>query len=244
MHGSLLRAPALGLTLAAGLTGFTILSAQSPLPMEALAPHHRAAVQDILNRLDFTFQIHTLPKKVKLATVEKLYDRPRLSAAMWRFCQFVPTFYAFELPENAFSVTDTKGLHGTMTLIHRAPGYRIYIADGRVEAGRMKNPFAVGAKMVTAYRYWEGPKGFESHLQTWTALDSALLGFLSRPFRSYIQHRQEEFIAYIYNNIAQGSEFAEISPEEFRDPIRREGDPIAIKQFEDAFGKNGKKAER
>ena len=50
--------------------------------MDALAPQHRAAVQDILDRLDFTFQIKTQPRKVRLATVEKLYDRPRLCAAM------------------------------------------------------------------------------------------------------------------------------------------------------------------
>ena len=220
------------------------LFAQPPLPMDALAPQHRAAVQDILDRLDFTFQIKTSPRKVHLATVEKLYDRPRLSAAMWRFCQFVPTFYTFELPESAFSVDDLKGLHGTMTLIHKQPGYRVYIADGRVEKGRMKNPFAVGAKMVTAYRYWEGPHGLEGHLQTWTALDSSVLGFLSRPFRTYIQHRQEEFIAYIFGNIAQGSEFAESHPQEFRDPIRREGDPVAIQQFEAAFGKHGQRTGR
>jgi hypothetical protein len=208
-----------------------------PLPMEALAPQHRAAVQDILDRLDFTFQIRTPPRQVRMATVEKLYDRPRLCAAMWRYCQFVPTFYTFELPNAGFSVDDLRGLHGTMTLIYKRPGYRIYIADGRVERGRMKNPIAVGAKMVTAYRYFEGPKGLEGTLQTWTALDSALLGFLSRPFRTYIQKRQEEFIAYIFQNIAQGSEFAESHPTEFWDPIRREGDPVAIAQYEVAFGK-------
>ncbi len=208
--------------------------------MDALAPQHRAAVEDILERLDFTFQIRTPPKQVRLATVEKLYDRPRLSAAMWRFCQFVPRFHTFELSETAFTVDDLRGLHGTMTLIHKQPGYRIYIADGRVEKGRMNNPIAVGAKMVTAYRYWEGPHGLEGHLQTWTALDSGLLGFLSRPFRSYIQRRQEEFIAYIFSNIAQGSEFAESHPHEFSEPIRREGDPVAIRQFEAAFGKHGK----
>src|SRR5664279_594011 len=46
------------------------LSAQGPLPMDALALQHRAAVQDILDRLDFTFQIRTPPRKVRLATVE------------------------------------------------------------------------------------------------------------------------------------------------------------------------------
>jgi hypothetical protein len=159
---------------------------------------------------------------------------------MWRYCQFVPRFYTFELPPDAFTVDDLRGLHGTMTLIHKRPGYRIYLADGRVERGRMGNPMAVGAKMVTAYRYHEGPHGLEGHLQTWTALDSALLGFLSRPFRGYVQKRQEEFIAYIFYNIAQGSEFAESHPEEFREPLLREGDPIALAEFEAAFGRSRK----
>lgn len=205
------------------------------VPLDALALPHRVAAMDILNRVDFTFQTRTAPKRVKVATVERLFDRPRLSAAMWRSCQFVPTFYAQDLPDRAFFVTDTKGLHGTMTLVLKKPGYRIYLADGRVEAGRMGNPIAVGAKMITVYRYWDGPNGFESHLQTWTALDSALLGFLSRPFRSYIQRRQQEFIAYINANIAQGAEFAELAPEEFREPLRREGDPVAMRQFDEAF---------
>ena len=139
------------------------------------------------------------------------------------------------------TVDDLRGLHGIMTLIYKRPGYRIYLADGRVERGRMGNPMAVGAKMVTAYRYHEGPNGLEGRLQTWTALDSALLGFLSRPFRSYIQKRQEEFIAYIFFNIAQGSEFAESHPQEFWEPLQRESDPVALAEFEAAFGRNRKR---
>lgn len=221
------------LALACGLT--------AQIPMEALAPHHRVEVQDILDRLDFQFQIRTQPQQVRLATVDKLYDRPRLAAAMWRSCAFVPTLYAVELPDHAFWVSDGRGLSGTMTLIHQRPGFRVYVADGHVARGRMGNPVGVGAKMVTVYRYWEGPRGFETHLQTWTALDSALLGFLSRPFRNYIQRRQEEFIGYIFHNIAQGGKFATLDPESFREPVRREGDPVAIRQFEEAFGRNGRR---
>ncbi|MBK8789217.1 MAG: hypothetical protein IPO28_03305 [Holophagaceae bacterium] len=172
---------------------------------------------------------------MRLATVETLSDRPRLCAAMWRYCQFVPTFYTFELPPAAFTVDDLKGLHGTMTLIYKRPGYRIYLADGRVERGRMGNPMAVGAKMVTAYRYHEGPNGLEGHLQTWTALDSALLGFLSRPFRSYIQKRQEEFIAYIFFNIAQGSEFAGATPGVLGRRCSAKAIRVALAEFEAAF---------
>jgi len=209
--------------------------------MDALTPQHRAEVQDILKRLDFQFQIRTQPQQVRLTTVEKLYDRPRLAAAMWRSCAFVPTLYAEERPDRSFWVSDGRGLTGTMTLIHQAPGFRVYVADGYVARGRMGNPIGVGARMITVYRYWEGSKGFETHLQTWTALDSALLGFLSRPFRAYIQRRQEEFIGYIFHNIAQGGKFATLDPESFRDPLRREGDPVAIRQFEDAFGRNGRR---
>ena len=158
MSGLGLRGMSVVLVLAAGLG--------AQVPLDSLSPLHRIMAKDILDRADFTFETRTAPKKVKVATVERLFDRPRLSAAMWRLCQFVPAFYAFELPEQSFSVTDTRGLHGTMTLVLKRPGYRVYIADGRVETGRMKNPFPVGAKMVTVYRYWDGPQGFESHLQT------------------------------------------------------------------------------
>lgn len=233
MRGPLFRTFLLALAL--------IPCLRAQVPLNELQPEFRAQAQDILKRLDFTFQIQMKPRAMKLAVVEKLYDRPRLSAAMWRSCAFVPTLYATELPEQAFWVSDGRGLHGTMTLLLKKPGYRLYIADGTVERGRMGNPISVRAKMLTAYRYWEGPQGMEGHLQTWTALDSALLGFLSRPFRKYIQHRQEEFIAYIFDNIAQGGKFATAAPEEFREPLRREGDPIAIRQFEEAFARNGRR---
>jgi len=132
-------------------------------------------------------------------------------------------------------VDDAGGLRGTLTLAHREPGLRVYLVEGRVEKWRMGNPFPVGAKMVVIYKYSEGPKGFVSHLQTWTTLDSALLGTLTRPFRKYIQRRQEEFIAYIMGNMAKGGEFADRSAEEFLGPIQREGDPIAIRQFTEIF---------
>jgi hypothetical protein len=209
------------------------------VPLEALSPEHRAWVQSILKNPDFSFETRTVPARVHLTTMEKLFDHPRLAAAMWRHCQFVPTLFAFELPENQLMVDDSRGLRGTLTLAHKQPGVRVYLVEGRVEKGRMNNPFPVGAKMVVVYRYWEGAKGFESHLQTWTALDSALLSFASRPFRGYIRHRQQEFIAYINSNIAQGGEFAQIDPLEFRLPLHREGDPVAIRQFDEVFPGEG-----
>lgn len=213
----------------------SVLAAQ--IPFDRMPLPLRLEAQSIVSKPDFTFETRTQPVKVRLSVMDQLFDHPRLAAAMWRYCNFVPTFYAFELPDHGLMVDDTKGLHGTLALAYRQPGMRVYIADGRVETGRMGNPFPVGAKMVTVYRYWETSKGFESYLQTWTALDSALLGFLSRPFRGYIKKRQEEFIAYINLCIATGGAFAEINADEFRDPIRREGDVIAMRDFEGVFGK-------
>jgi len=206
------------------------------VPLNAMTPQHRAWAQSILQKPDFTFETRTVPVRVRLSTMEKLFDHPRVAAAMWRHCQFAPGLYAFELPGGQLTIDDGRGLRGTLTLAHRQPGMRVYLIDGRVEKGRMNNPFAVGARMIVIYQYWESSKGFESHLQTWTALDSALLSLISRPFRGYIRHRQQEFIAYITDNIAKGGEFAQIDPLEFRRPLHREGDPIAIRQFEEIFG--------
>jgi hypothetical protein len=211
------------------------------VPFEQMPLQLRIQAQAIVQRPDFMFETRTKPVKVRLTTMDKLFDRPRLAAAMWRYCQFVPGFYACELPSSVIQVDDTRGLHGSLTLAYRAPGIRVYLADGRVDTGRMGNPFPVSARMVTVYRYWETAAGFESHLQTWTTLDSALLSIAARPFRGYIRRRQEEFIAYINLCIATGGTFAEVDPEEFRGPIRREGDPIALRQFNEAFGKNGKR---
>jgi hypothetical protein len=205
------------------------------VPLSALSPQHRAWAQIILQKPDFSFETCTPPARVRLATMEKLFDHPRVAAAMWRHCQFVPNLFAFEFPGNQLTVDDSRGLRGTLTLAHRQPGLRVYLIEGRVEKGRMNNPFPVGAKMVVVYRYWEGAKGFESHLQTWTTLDSALLSFVSRPFRGYIRHRQQEFIAYISGNIALGGEFAQLDPLEFGLPIHQEGDPIATRQFKAIF---------
>ncbi len=207
------------------------------IPWTDLAGFPKAQVEDVVKRADFTFETRTVPKRVKLAAMEKLFDHPRLGAAMWRHCQFVPAFYAFVHPDGAWSIDDTRGLKGTLTLVVKKPGLRVYFVEGRAEQGRLKTPFAVGARMVSVYRYWEGPRGFESHLQTWTALDSALLGFVARPFRGYIRQRQDEFIAYINGNIATFGEFAAVDPQEFQGPLRHEGDPVALRDFEQLFGR-------
>ena len=222
------------------LTATWLCLPAAQLPLERIPAHYKAPVLEITQKPDFTFETSAVPARVRYATMEKLFDHPRLAAAMWRQCQFSPTFFAFERPGKSLTIDDSKGLRGTLTLVYQQPGTRVYLVDGRVEKGRMHNPFAVGARMVTVYHYWDSPKGFQSHLQTWTKLDSALLGIVSRPFRGYIQRRQEEFIAYITLCISTGGSFADLHPEEFRDPIRREGDPVAIRQFEEIFGR-GKK---
>ena len=177
------------------LGAFSALRAQ--IPFDQLQPIWREAAKDIVARADFTFETRTPPKRVKVAAMEKLFDHPRLGAAMWRICQFAPAFVAFEeggAPGEHWSIDDMKGLKGTLHLVFRKPGLRVYVVEGAAERGRLKVPFTIGAKMVTVYRYWESAKGFESHLQTWTALDSAVLGFASKPFRPYIRGRQDEFI--------------------------------------------------
>ena len=115
------------------------------------------------------------------------------------------------------------------------PGFRVYLVEGRAEAGRLKTPFAVSAAMAVAYHYWESAKGFETYLQTWTALDSTVLGLVARRFRATSATRQDEFIAYINNNIATFGQFAELDPREFREPLKAEGDPLAFRQFETLF---------
>jgi hypothetical protein len=219
--------------LLAALLAWALLPAQ--VPMDQLNPVDRALVEDVVRRADFVFETRTTPKRVRLQAMEKLFDHPRLGAAMWRQCHFVPTFYAFIHPDGSWSIDDTRGLRGALTLLYHRPGLRVYFVEGRAEQGRLKTPFAVGAKMVTVYRYWDGPKGFESHLQTWTALDSALLGFVARPFRGYIRQRQDEFIAYINGNIATFGEFAAVDPREFHGPLKREGDAVALRDFETLF---------
>jgi hypothetical protein len=205
------------------------------VPVEQMSPANRLAASEILRKPDFTFQTNTRPANVRLTTMEQLFDHPRLAAAMWRECQFVPKLYAFALPARGLMIDDGLGLRGTLTLAFREPGMRVYLIDGRVDRWRMGNPFPVGAKMLVIYKYQEGPRGFQSHLQTWTTLDSAVLGVVTRPFRKYIQRRQEEFIAYIMGNMAMGGEFAETTHDDFLGPIQREGDPVAARQFVEVF---------
>jgi hypothetical protein len=216
-----------------------LLSASLPgqVPLDKMDLPNRILAEEILRKPQFTFQTTTPPVDVRVATMEKLFDHPRLAAAMWRECQFVPKLFAFTLPAQGLIIDDTRGLKGTMLLAYREPGKRVYVIDGRVERWRMGNPFAVGARMVVIYTYWQGPKGFQSHLQTWTALDSAILGTLTRPFKNYIQHRQEEFMAYILGNMSHGGEFAEHNYEDFVGPIQREGDLVAVREYQEVFGR-------
>jgi hypothetical protein len=101
--------------------------------------------------------------------------------------------------------------------------------QGRAEAGRLK-PFApaIGAQMITSYRYWETDKGFETQLDTWTKLDNALLGYLAQPFRKYVRGRQDEFIAYINSNIALFGESIEVNGADFKNSIFLKSDPKII----------------
>jgi len=201
-------------------------------PIDLIPDSYRSQVQVLLERSDFQFKTSTIPKKVKLSSMEKLFDHPRLSVAMWRHCQFTPSFFAFEEAPNTFSIDDTKGLTGRLTLLYSVPGHRIYWVQGRAEAGRLK-PFApaVGAQMITSYRYWETEKGFETQLDTWTKLDNALLGFLAQPFRKYVQGRQDEFIGYINSNIALFGESTELNSIEFRDSGLILADPRIQRDF-------------
>ncbi len=217
-----------------GWTGAS-LSAQG-LPLNELAPADRAQVEDILARKDFDFTSRTEPKRVRPVTMERLFDHPRMSVAMWRQCQFQPPFFAQERSPRDWSLDDMQGLRAGLHLVYAKPGWRIYLVDGHADKGWHKSPVAVSARMVASYRYQEGPKGFESEIHTWTALDSALLGFMARPFYGFIRHRQEEFIAYINGNIAAFGEAAELAPGDFLDRLKQEGDGESLRQFDLLFG--------
>ena len=223
---SISRLSILSLLIFVASTLPTVAQGKKPFPIDLIPAAFRSQVQALVEQSDFQFQTSTVPKKVKAASMEMLFDHPRLSAAMWRHCQFTPSFFAFEEAPNTFSINDTKGLTGRLTLLYSVPGHRIYWVQGRAEAGRLK-PFApaVGAQMITSYRYWETEKGFETQLDTWTKLDNALLGFLAQPFRKYVQGRQDEFIGYINSNIALFGESTELNAAEFQDSKLLSSDP-------------------
>lgn len=206
------------------------------VPYERLRPEFREMVRRVVDKADFTFQSRTEPRRVRVGTMERFFEHPRLTAAMWRSCRFVPTLYAFVNSPSTWSMDDTRGLKGSLFLLHKQPGLLVYYVDGRAEKGRLKTPFVVSAKMVAVYRYGESPKGFESIIQSWVLLDSSLLGFVVMPFRAHIRYRLNEFIDYIVGNLATLGEFAQARPEEFRPPLRDEGDPVAIEEFETVFG--------
>ena len=209
-----------------------VAQGKKPFPIDLIPAAFRSQVQALVEQSDFQFQTSTVPNKVRAASMEMLFNHPRLSAAMWRHCRFAPSFFVFEETPSTFSINDTKGLTGRLTLLYSAPGHRIYWVQGKAEAGRLK-PFApaVGAQMITSYRYWETEKGFETQLDTWTKLDNALLGFLAQPFRKYVQGRQDEFIAYINSNIAHFGESIDLNTTEFQDSEILSSDTRTRKDF-------------
>ncbi len=222
------------------LLGVAPLAAQTrpgtsgQLPFAQLAPAFRLDAQEVVAKAHFSFQARTQPRRVRVATMEKIFDHPRMGVAMWR-CGFVPEFSAFVHPDGSWSLDDGRGLKATLWLILQRPGHRVYFVEGLVEKGRLKNPFAVRARMLTSYRYWEEQGRFVSHLQSWTQLDSSLLGFAARPFHGYLKGRQEQFIEYINANIATFGEFADLAPMDFMGPLKQNGDPLALREFEQQF---------
>lgn len=220
-------------TLAILLGSISIAGAQ--VPFAQLAPAFRLDAQEVLAKAHFSFQARTQPRRVRVATMERIFDHPRMGVAMWRGCGFVPEFSAFVHPDGSWSLDDGRGLKATLWLILQRPGHRVYFVEGLVEKGRLKNPFAVRARMLTSYRYWEEQGRFVSHLQSWTQLDSSLLGFAARPFHGYLKGRQEQFIEYINANIATFGEFADLAPLDFMGPLKQDGDPLALREFEQQF---------
>lgn len=206
------------------------------LPFEKISEAYRAEARDLVKRAHFDFQTRTTPKRVRSLTMEKLFDHPRLGMALWRHCGFSPTFQGFVLGPDTWSLDDGRGLKGTLHLIYAEPGHRIYLVEGAVAKGRMKNPFEVKATMLTSYRYWEEKGQFVSHLRTWTLLDSSMLGFFAGPFKGYIRSRQDEFITYINGNIATMGEFSDRHPKDFVQGLRQDGDPQAQAEFDRLFG--------
>jgi hypothetical protein len=89
--------------------------------------------------------------------------------------------------------------------------------------------------MIASYHYWEEQGRYVSHLQSWTQLDSSLLGFAARPFLGFIKGRQEQFIEYVTSNIAHFGEFAELRPLDFVAPLAQGGDPRALTEFQQQF---------
>ena len=205
------------------------------LPLAQLSPSDRAQVEEITGRANFDFTSRTEPKRVRAGTMEKLFDHPRMSVAMWRQCQFVPAFFAAEVSSREWKLVDPTGLRADLRLIYAKPGWRIYLVDGTAEGRRLGTPFAVSARMVASYRYWEGSQGFQSEIHTWTALDSALLGFFARPFYGTIKARQDKFIAYINGNIAAFGEAADLAPGDFLERLDQEGDGASLKAYKALF---------
>ena len=226
---------ALAVASAVAFTFASALAAQD-LPLDRLTPSDRAQVEDILGRANFNFTSQTDPKRVHPGTMEKLFDHPRMSVAMWRQCQFVPEFFATERTPRQWKLVDPTGLRADLRLIYARPGWRIYLVDGVADKSRLGTPISVSARMVASYRYWEDAQGFRSEIHTWTALDSALLGFFARPFYGTIKARQDKFIAYINANIAAFGETAELAPGDFLERLEQEGDDESLKAFKALFG--------
>src|SRR5208337_1679721 len=81
-------------------------SALDKVPLEKMNLSNQIQALAILRKPDFSFLTTTAPANVRLATMEQLFDHPRLAAAMWRECQFVPKLYAFALPARGLIVDD------------------------------------------------------------------------------------------------------------------------------------------
>ena len=235
---SLCRICLLFLLFSAITTVSLIAQEKKSFPLHMIPASYRSQVQVIVERSEFQFQTLTVPKKVKLSSMEILFDHPRMSAAMWRHCGFTPSFFAFEEAPNTFFIDDAMGLTGSLILLYSVPGHRIYWVKGNAEAGRLK-PFApaVSAQMITSYRYWETDKGFETQLDTWTKLDNTLFGFLALPFRKYIKGRQDEFISYINSNIALFGESTEHNTVDFTDSKLISSDPRTQRDFKKLYPK-------
>ena len=74
----------------------TVAQGKKPFPIDLIPAAFRSQVQALVEQSDFQFQTSTVPKKVRVASMEMHFEHPRRNPAKWRPFQFDPYLFAIE----------------------------------------------------------------------------------------------------------------------------------------------------
>jgi len=156
------------------------------------------AVRRVLERTTITRAIEPTRFIGRMAHEEFLLDRLPLSAALGR--RLHPALEHYRITEKGrgvWAIEEGESIRGRTRLIARAPGRRVYIAEGEFRS--LAQLLSFEGAMVITLRYWEDEQGGRAYLHNaphvYVRIENVLLHGLAKLFSPILHGIVERRVA-------------------------------------------------